>query len=203
MYSSPYEEYIRNILGYNPMNPNSYQEMEQPMIPYYRETNTVFPIQELSSELDQCYPEIYKVVYPMVQKRCENMDGPITRETVENMTDEIYMAIESSTEINIAINLKNDVKTTTQQTMNRKADVKTNSSEMVENRELRGRNQGLRDIIKILLLRELLGGGRPPVRPPRPPRPPFPGPGGRPPFPPGGPGGRPPIMPRDFDIYEM
>ena len=48
------------------------------------------------------------------------------------------------------------------------------------------RNNTVRDLIRILILRELLGGGNFP-QPPRPPRPPFPGgPGGgpRPPFPP-------------------
>ena len=66
-----------------------------------------------------------------------------------------------------------------------------------EDRQLR--NRGLRDLIKILIIRELLG--RPGHRPPRPPvRPPFPG--GRPGMPPQGPN-RPPMMPRNiYDIYE-
>ena len=74
-----------------------------------------------------------------------------------------------------------------------------------EDRQFRPiRNRTLRDLIRILIIRELLGrpgfpGNRPPMRPPfpgRPPRPPM-----RPPFP-GGPGGRPPMMPRsDFDNY--
>ena len=45
-------------------------------------------------ELENCYPEIYKIVYPMVSQRCSTMSQPVTRETVENMTDEIYSAIE-------------------------------------------------------------------------------------------------------------
>ena len=78
-----------------------------------------------------------------------------------------------------------------------------------ETRSPRPVNRNLRDLIKILLLRELLNrpGNRPPVRPPRPP---FPGGPGRPPFP-GGPGPgrppmRPPMMPRgleDYNIYEV
>ena len=52
------------------------------------------------------------------------------------------------------------------------------------------RNNTLRDLIKILILNQLLGGRRPHI--PNPPRPPFPGnPGPRP-----GPGPRPPIQPR-------
>ena len=64
--------------------------------------------------------------------------------------------------------------------------------EEVENRNIR-RNNGIRDLIKILILRELLGIPHNP-RPPMPPR--------RPPFP-GGPNGRPPMRPRFYeDIYE-
>ena len=84
---------------------------------------------------------------------------------------------------------------------------KTNTSKPEKVRETRGedrqfRNRGLQDLIRILLIRELLGRpGHPGHRPPMPPhgRPPM-----RPPFPPhGGPGQgpRPPIMPRD--LYEM
>ena len=67
-----------------------------------------------------------------------------------------------------------------------------------EDRQFRNRN--LRDLIQILIIRELLRRRRRPM----PGRPPFPG--GRPPFP-GGPGmGRPPMMPREYnnmDIYEQ
>ena len=73
------------------------------------------------------------------------------------------------------------------------------------------RNQGLQDLIKILLIRELINnsGFRP--RPPAPPRPPVPPPPpprpGRPPRPPMGPGpGRPPfnrsMYEQDYGIYE-
>ena len=71
--------------------------------------------------------------------------------------------------------------------------------------EKRQLNGGLRDLIQILLIRELLNRRRPPFRPPMP-NPPGPGP--RPPMrPPFGPGpGRPPFN-RDFgsfnDLYEQ
>ena len=65
--------------------------------------------------------------------------------------------------------------------------------------EKRQLNGGLRDLIQILLIRELLNRRRPPFRPPMP-NPPGPGP--RPPMrPPFGPGpGRPPFN-RDFDRF--
>lgn len=80
-----------------------------------------------------------------------------------------------------------------------------NNMENRESRAPRRRNPILRDLIKILILGQLLG-GRPPVRPPRPPYPGGPGmpnprppyPGGRPPM--GGPG-NPPIRPRNYEDY--
>ena len=43
-------------------------------------------------ELEKCYPEIYQIVYPMVQKACAENRGEITRELVDRLTDEIYSA---------------------------------------------------------------------------------------------------------------
>ena len=87
---------------------------------------------------------------------------------------------------------------------NRKADVKI-SETAGENNEKRQFNSELRDLIQILLIRELLNRRRPPFRPPMP-NPPGPGPRPpmRPPFRPGQ--GRPPFN-RDFgsfdDLYEQ
>ena len=123
------------------------------------------------------------------------------------MTDEIYFALESKNETQLNINLKNDVRTSSNANV-RKAEVNVTENSKGETRQF---NSGLRDLVKILLIRELLNRPRPfPPRPPvRPPMPPGPGPRPpRPPMrPPFGPGGRPPF-PREFevdnyDLYEM
>ena len=90
-----------------------------------------------------------------------------------------------------------------------KSNLSRQESSSKEDRQIR--NQGLQDLIKILLIRELINNSgfrprppapsRPPVPPPPPPRPP------RPPRPPIGPGpGRPPfnrsMYEQDYDIYE-
>ena len=36
-------------------------------------------------ELEDCYPEIYRIVYPMVQKVCSQNTMPITRQLINNM----------------------------------------------------------------------------------------------------------------------
>ncbi len=198
MYDNQYEEYIRSVLGYpctTNMNQNQMYQNE------YLNPSQI----NMRNDLEEFYPEIYKIIYPMVKKACEGNMRANSREEIEQMTDEIYSAIEDSNQINVNINLGNTISTTnTNRTQNRneihKEEIQNKSFEKtdLENRNVeeesrrRPRNNNLRDLIKILLIRELLG--RPhdhfPPRPPHHPRPPM----------------RPPIMPRNYqplyDIYE-
>lgn len=211
MYNETYDDYIRSILGYP--NNNMYNTNSRENVYMYSAQNTTS-----TSEIEQYYPEIYKIIYPMVCKSCNNNTSPITKELIESMTDEIYFAIESDNEIDLNITINNEVKnnkieTQTNSINNRNISnskdkntvIKEENKKDKENREDRRiRNNTLRDLIKILLIRQLLQN--------RPNRPNFPQ---RPPFP-GGPGpgqGRPPIMPRGLysndlstirmsDIYE-
>ena len=139
----------------------------------------------------------------------------VSNEDVRNMTDEIYFALEGRTEVQLNINLGNEVRkqesnrTNMSNNIDRKPNVKISETSK-EKRETRQMNTGLRDLIQILLIRELLRRRRPGERPGRPPmpRPPMPGPRPpmRPPFRPGfGAGG--PIFNRDlemlnYDIFE-
>ncbi len=190
MYNETYDDYIRSILGYPQVN--SYQNnYNQSYRDYSNQASNT------NSELETCYPEIYKIVYPMITNRCSNVTSNLTREEVEKMTDEIYLALESQNEIQVS-STTNDVRSKTSSSMK--------SKEIVgEKRETRQFNNGLRDLIKILLIRELLNRqGRPPVFP----RPPMPPSGPRPPRPPMRPGpGRPPFMREfepnsGFDVFE-
>lgn len=212
MYNNIYEEYIRNIIGY-PTNPTNNCYSCNMNI---EEANYINP-QAPKSKIEQCYPEIYKIIYPMVKKACNDNFNLNTEEEVDKITDEIYNAIEDSNQINININLENAVRTKQTENVNNRSQkeiiknstenrVESNLQKINERETRRISNNTLRDLIKILIIRELLG--RPNVRPPKPPRPPH----NRPPFPgfPGGGGPRPPIMPRDleysqdyYDIYEF
>lgn len=184
MYNESYDDYIRSILGYPNYNSNYESEYE-----YDNNFNS------RTSELEDFYPEIYKIVYPMVTKVCDNCREPLTRDIIENMTDEIFNSIEANNELTLQEN-----RNTSSNTKEVKTSFKEpiNKDKKIENRQFRNRN--LRDLIQILIIRELLNRPGFPVQRPRPPRPPFPGGGpGRPPFPPNRPGGpnlRPPIMPR-------
>lgn len=199
MYNESYEEYIRSILGYPNYNSNSCCENQFNSNMANRRNS------EMDAQLEECYPEIYRVVYPMVNKACTTNTRPITPELIDELTDEIYSAVEIDNDINISINLTNEVQTTGNRSTANRVNTE-NAKEVPQNRgeDRQFRNRGLQDLIRILLIRELLGrpgrfpGNRPPFPPNRPPmmRPPFPG----------GPGGRPPIMPRGNyleDIYEQ
>lgn len=197
MYNETYDEYIRSILGYPPANSytNNYQNFANQSNNYDTREN---------SELESCYPEIYKIVYPMITKKCNEVRGNFANEDIERMTDEIYYALDEQNGIQLNINLKNDVRTVSQQNIpkmpDKKADVKIKEV-TEEKRETRQFNSSLRDLIKILLIRELLRRRRPPMRPP------MPNPGQRPPM-------RPPMarnviqpfnreyQPYEYDIYE-
>ena len=72
---------------------------------------------------------------------CDNLRTPVTEETVDMMADDIYDRVEADGRINIEISVE-----------------VRNDEETQENRQRRPRrrNRFLRDLIRILLLRELI-----------------------------------------------
>lgn len=159
-----YEEYMRSVLGYSPMG-NIYTDTYDSRNDYYYD----MPDNILNKNLDMYYPDIYKIVYPMVCKICnQNMNREITEDVIESMTDEIYRNVEDvGTELSVQSNRV--------QTQLKNGDVRNPNAKEPEVRETRQRNFLLRDLIRILILRELSRTNRPPFRPPvRPPRPPRP-----------------------------
>lgn len=159
MYNN-YEEYMRSILGY----------------PYIREdlydnTYRNFQTENMNyNEIQNCYPEIYKIVNPMVKETCRIYSKEtITKEIVDEITFKIYSNIEPE---------ENRTNIETEQKMLKNGDV-INPNAKKEVREDRGRKQNylLKDLIKILVLNELIGNKNYPNRPPviPPPRPQGPG----------------------------
>ena len=184
MYSNPYEEYMRNSLGCNWM-PNMNMNMNQAnsMNEMY-ETEGEFTCNQASVE--DMYPEIYRIIYPMICKACMAVNENVTEDLVSRITNEVYINVE-----HMEVAQENRSATTnlsTQANKSLKNDSLNNRTTSVSNvrQETRQRNPLLRDLIRILVLRELIGN----PRPPRLQRPPF-----RPPFGGGfGPGPRPPYM---------
>jgi len=182
MYNQTYEEYMRNILGYIPSNQDMEYTYRNDTNIYYNSPTSYATSNMNLANIDDLYPEIYKIVYPMVKKACANCRGEINETNVEKITMEVF------TNVEVNIGTENEVNV-----QNRKAETKCNSK-VEENRnkqENRNRNYLLKDLIRILVLRELLQENRPNRPPFIGPRPPVPGgQGPRPPFPSG------PIQPR-------
>ena len=195
---------MRQVLGYPINDPNIYETYD------YRNENTYSSNQVQNNlteaEMKALYPDSYNIIYPLVCKACEANNEPISKSVVDKMTDDVYKLVErNETVVNIKIEAQNreNSRVSARQEMKRELTPKRTPIKN-ESRETRQTNNPLlRDLIKILILQRLLGGGA--ITPPRPmpPRPPFPPVGpGRPPFP----GGRPPYGPgmnrMDIDYSE-
>ena len=171
-----YEEYMNNLLGIRNEISNDDLDFKKYDNNYnydynYMQSQNMFQNRG-NDELETLYPETYKIVYPMVKKVCMQNTKPITQELVDNMTNEIYTNIEASGDIiNVNIDVGDNRETKTDM------EVKAKNNRGTDNRQFNG---PMNDLIKILILRELLGrpgGWRP--GPPPPPRPPRPGVGWR------------------------
>lgn len=138
-----YEEYMRSVLGYKTQD--TYRENDDYY--YYDITRANRNIQEVN----KLYPEIYGIIYPMVQKICIRRSvGTITEETLTQMVDEIYNVIEPREELETRSN-ENQKNTDTKNTKQRE--------QLKETRRPSQNNYLLRDLIRILIIRELLSGG--------------------------------------------
>lgn len=235
MYYKNYEDYMRAVLGYPIERQNTYSNYSNN---YLQANNTNLVTQYMQAENSYTitnnkrynendflnfYPEIYKIVNPMVCKICENNNEPITKELIQKMTDEVYNNLEeteTTTVVNVNASFNNssskmDSKTNkienniqnrnvknTQNMQNTKPNSlasksdttsKTKDTENIgvrETRQLKPRNNLLRDLIQILILKKLLEENKLPTRPPKPPVNPIPP--------------RPPIRPRDYvDYYKF
>lgn len=183
MHNNVYQEYINNMLGQSHRNAinfseNTYNNFEQ--MEYFQN-------ESINLELEQFYPDLYKLIYPMVKAACLRNTKPLTKECIDDMVNEIYSNFVSNDDATVLnINLANDIRSkstadikgSSKPTSNTKSDLKQLSA--TRNITRRPNNFILNDLIRILLIRELLG--RPgnvspnsPIRPPflRPGRPPF------------------------------
>ena len=172
---SPYQNTYEENMGYMPYG--NWQEPVQ--MPYgFYQRNMTQQVEEV--DVESMYPDIYKIVYPMVKKACSQNTKPITKEVIDEMAQDIYSNIEADNIINLNINVENSNISNNRGTENMQH--KQEENRCVENRQ--ARRGPIFDLVKILLIRELLDrrpGNRP--RPPRPPMPPKPGFPGRPPRP--------------------
>ena len=149
MYNS-YEEYMQNVLGVRMPNTYPFMENERYFEPRFEETNL--------EDFNKYYPEIYQIVYPMVQKACGKRNiTNLDEAQLNEMVEEVYNGIEPGDDI-----LQGEDNGSTP----RNGDVKNPRA-----KETRRKNDNylLKDLIRILFVREFLQGGWQNNRPPRPP----------------------------------
>ncbi|MGN1327066.1 MAG: hypothetical protein ACI4VQ_03140 [Clostridia bacterium] len=150
-----YDDYMRNVLGFSNMNcPNMYMNSQMP----FQSMNSNMNMNQFCDSLERMYPDTYRVIYPMVVSACNGVTMPVTEDMLDAMTDDIYDRAEMDDRINVDINITID---------NRQDSNADESRQEMGMRRPRRRNRFLRDLIRILLLRELIG------RRPRFPRRPF------------------------------
>lgn len=189
MYNQTYDDYMRSVLGYsnidgyrmNPMSNMGMNSMNTMGNMGMNSMNTMgnmgmnsmntmsnmgmnsMNTQDMNCEdIERLYPEVYRVVYPMVCSACDKIqfpNAPVTDEMVTRMTDDIYDRVEADGRINIEVNVTTEVR-----------EASNNSDSSIETRQRRRpRNRFLRDLIRILFLRELFRRrrfpGRFPMRP--------------------------------------
>lgn len=138
-----YDDYMRSVLGYSNMNCSNMCMNSQ--MPYQNMCQS-------DDDLERMYPDTYRVVHPMVVSACNmvNINMPITESMIDNMTNDIYDRAEADGRIKIDI------------------DIEVQNRESEDSRQMRPRrrNRFFRDLIRILLLRELLRRRRRfPIRP--------------------------------------
>lgn len=222
-----YEEYMRNVLGHSYTPGNTYEQFDNNYYSYdkfdhnnchncnpynncpncmnynFTNRNTQYTNSyNTPSNIEQMYPNLYKLINPMVCDMCDRNNQPITEDLVEQMTNNIYDNVVNRVEIQNVINLnietrdieagtsKNDcvscsrVNNSNNRSLNNSSVINSKTKENEKNTENRSpapasrprRNRLLQDLIRILILNELLRRNRPPFRPgpmPMPPRPWF------------------------------
>jgi hypothetical protein len=161
MNSSNYEDYMRNVLGYSPIPSNTYANNFN--IPYETNIGDNFNLDYRSIDFNSLYPEIYSILKPMVQKACMKNNMQINKETLNQMTQEIYSSIEENQMVRSTSNTEISKKVSEGKSISSSSS-SLNSSSLKETRD---RNYLMHDLITILILQELRFNGHQ-FSPPRP-----------------------------------
>lgn len=170
MYNNEYEDYMRGILGYPIQNEiNTYNNA-------YGNNNSFFPYRSRidytnENNYENLYPEIYKILKPMVIKVCNNpIYGSISNNTLEIMANEIYNNIESDIDV-INVNINTKEAEPSGNLARKDMSISQSKTKDEEARNCCG-NPTLKDLIKIMIIKQLIENNvnRPPIGP----RPPFP-----------------------------
>ena len=159
MYNNVYQEYINNIIGPMPKRQLDFEYNS------FRNSNSFQNQNATNLELERFYPDLYKLLYPMIQTACIKNTKPITEETIDEMVKDIYNNFYVDEAVMSNLNLVDDIRNS-----NKTAEVRksvnskfvpktlagTRNTETKEHTNLKPNNYLLHDLIKILLIKELI-----------------------------------------------
>ena len=157
MYYQNYEDYMRNVLGrnYTPENMMNYESQSYPYnyyIPTYRNNQTQNTDKDTNIiKLKKMYPEIYKILKPMVEKIVEeNKLKEITQELIETMAKKIYETVEDDMTVRqVSSNPINDGKI-------RNLNSTQITTSNIKQPARKPGNPTLKDLIRILIINRIL-----------------------------------------------
>lgn len=171
-YSTPQNATYQNACGngFSPMNNMHPQMLQNSMMP--QQNMQIMPVSSM-------YPQIYRIINPVANRVISNTNCPyITEDTLNNMVDTVYNIVEgdvSTLSSTVPTNSGDDTvtqgpgRTSTQTTTvaNNNSNNNSRQTTMAETSRTAtttvmsrnnnsGENQLLRDIIKIIIIKELL-----------------------------------------------
>lgn len=161
MYNNVYQEYINNMLGTNP----NYNRIEPANFENSINTNQFFQNPVHNENLEKLYPDLYRLLYPMIQHACIKNTNQLSENTVNDMVEEIYSNFVSDNNSVANFNSDSNIEVRSGKNFETGYVSKSRSSTAItakkeerisEKREIRQDDYILRDLIKILVLRELL-----------------------------------------------
>lgn len=154
---------MQNVLGMNMQD----TYMQMPNNNYFEPRMQDINLQEIN----KLYPEIYGIIYPMIQKACSGRNIEMLDDRqISEMVEEIYNAIEPGDDLLQGRETRENTGTKVKGVAQAK---ESSSTREAETRRTNNRNYLLRDLIRILIIRELLQGGIGNIGRPRPPMHPF------------------------------
>lgn len=163
-----------NTLGNNMMGNNNMQVMHQgvPVFPNSQSFASpgMFAGSMQVQNLNNLYPSIYRILTPVVSRVVLNNNQPITDELLNNMTDTVFNIVEGQIDLsddqaqgnnrsdNQSINANSSSNNSNNNNSNRTAEsARLNNQNIQTSNARHNRNDSLlRDLIKILIIKELL-----------------------------------------------
>lgn len=149
-----YQEYINSIF-HTDLN---YNRLEQTNFENTVNTNQLFQNSINNQNIEKFYPELYKLIYPMIQNACMKNTNELSEETINNIVKEIYSNFVSDDNNNDEFRSGKSSEAVSVVKSKNFTSINSKKSETIpEKSEIKQDNYVLRDLIKILVLRELHG----------------------------------------------